>query len=184
MQHPALALLLVIGLFHDEITHAVDDRFAVDVLNVLGHVGMATDHGIGACGHHQSGQLALALVGYRFVFPAPVHDRNDQVGPVHLARFANVVHHLFVFTPRHAGCVVIGFKAAGHEFVVTQKRHPQAIFFDHPRRVRLRQIAATPHLAQPVLLQQIQHFGKRFATKIARMVVGQGHRIKVFFHHR
>lgn len=63
--------------------------------------------------HHDVGFMigSSYLNGYRFA------------GKVHTPRSADIGHHPLVFTPGAARCVVVGLKAAGHEFVVAKKRN-------------------------------------------------------------
>ena len=113
-----------------------------------------------------------------------MHDGDHQIRPVHATRLADVVHHLLVFAPGHPRGIVVGLKAARHEFVVAQKSDAQALALDHPRGVCLRQIAPASDRAQARLLEQVQHFGKCFTPKITRVVVGQRHCIEMGLQHR
>jgi hypothetical protein len=127
--------------------------------------------------------LALALAGQRLVLPAPVHERDQQVGAKHAAGAADVEAHLLVLAPGYSGLVGVGLEVAREELVVAQQRDAQPLALDHQRRVCAGQVEPAAEVADARPVQQPEHLGKRRRAEIARMVVGQAHRVETALQH-
>jgi hypothetical protein len=95
------------------------------ILDALRHMRMPADYQIGAGVDHQSGQLSLALARLQLALPAPVHERNYQVGSGRPRR-ADVGDDLTVLAPGDPCPFGAGFERARLELVVRQYGNEQA----------------------------------------------------------
>jgi hypothetical protein len=161
----------------DEVAEAIDNQLALVILDVLRHMRMPADHQAGTGVDHQTGQLPLPLARLPFTFPAPVHERNHQVGTGR-ARSADVGDDLAILAPGDSRPFGTGFEGARLELVVGQHGDAQAAPFDPQRTVRLGQLATTSEGGDAVAGEMSEGFEKSRLTVIAGMIVGHTERIE------
>ena len=180
-QHPTGVGVFVGKSIEDEVAQAVKNRFAFVDLDVLGHMGVAADHGIGAAVDHPVGQALLLGVGPFDVFPSPMRVGDDQVRAVVLACARNVLGDVIALAPGDAGLVVQGLKAARHKNVIPQDGDALAFDIEDNRFVRCTDVFAPTEIAHTLAVKLIEHALKGGKAKVHRMVVGQGHGTEVIF---
>mmetsp|Transcript_884 Transcript_884/g.2051 ORF Transcript_884/g.2051 Transcript_884/m.2051 type:complete len:313 (-) Transcript_884:127-1065(-) len=183
-RHPQDGASVVVGVgeaVEDEVAEAVDHRLAVDQLDVLAHMGMGSDHRVGAGADHQACQCLLAGVGGVAVLLPPVHIGDDNVrlppsGP-------DVGDDLLLIGPSDAGLRRAGLEVAREHFVVAEQGDAQPVALHDGGAVRSAQVAAAPEIGQPGFLQALQHLGEGLGPVVSGVVVGQRHRIDMAAQH-
>ena len=68
-------------------------------------------------------KLALALIGERFMLPAPVHESYDDIRLVTRPRVLNVGLDLFIIAPGDTRLVDVSLKAPRQDFVKPEQRN-------------------------------------------------------------
>ena len=178
-QQPAGVVHLRGEAVEEEIAQAVEDGLAAILLGVLDDMGVSAHDRIGPGVDHQAGQLALAGAGRRVPLPAPVHDRDHQVGAMQPAGLADIELDLLVLAPGDARLVEIRLETARQELVIAEQGDPQAMALEDEWPMRLGQVGTAAEPAEALPVEQVQHLAEGLRTEVARVIVRQGHGIEV-----
>jgi hypothetical protein len=108
-EQPAALAGRIVEAVENEIAEAVDDRLALVDFNALRDVRVAADHQRSAFVDHFAGELLLTLARFAFIFPAPMHERDDEIGPGQFGG-ADVGNDVIVLAPGNARPVGTRFK--------------------------------------------------------------------------
>ena len=156
------------------VPHAVDDQLPLVVFHLLGDVRMPADDDIGPALDHQPRQRLLAIVG-RFVFPAPVDDGDDNVGPVLRPGGLDVGGNLLIDRPGDPRPGWPGLELSWLKVVVAQQRDPYAMPFDEQWQAGFAAIASPPEASNAFLVEPIELLEEGGMSEIAGVIVGQRH---------
>ena len=156
------------------VPHAVDDQLPLVVFHLLGDVRMPADDDIGPALDHQPRQRLLAIVG-RFVFPAPVDDGDDNVGPVLRPGGLDVGGNLLIDRPGDPRPGWPGLELSWLKVVVAQQRDPYAMPFDEQWQAGFAAIAPPSETSHAFLVEPIELLEEGGMSEIAGVIVGQRH---------